>query len=268
MERRKYLRSSPLSRISPKAPAVLLILGILLCFCSCRPNNMPVDTTAAPSTSVTETAQTEAPHHSPLYMEDLSVDLVLQYFNVVCLDAEFVNSGDATLLQKWSAPIYYLCSGTPTEEDLKVLENFTQWLNTLDGFPGIYPVQDPADANLQIHFCSQAEMLGILGDEFSMMDGGVTFWYEENVIYKGVICCRTDLDQTLRNSVILEELYNCLGPIQDTQLRSDSIIYSEFSQPQQLSAVDELLLRLLYHPTLQCGMDDDTCEVMIRQLYY
>ena len=116
--------------------------------------------------------------------------------------------------------------------------------------------------------CDAANMIELMGDTFSGLDGAVTFWYDFNEIYDAVICCRTDIDQYTRNSVILEELYNGLGPIQDTSLRQDSIIYSGFSEPQKLSQMDELLLKLLYHPQLSCGMDAENCEAMIRQLYY
>ena len=107
-----------------------------------------------------------------------------------------------------------------------------------------------------------------MGDDFYGMDGGVTFWYLDDEIYDATICYRTDLSQQLRNSVILEEIYNGLGPIQDTDLRPDSIIYAEFSQPQKLTEMDELILRLLYHPQMKCGMTADECEAVIRRLYY
>ena len=68
--------------------------------------------------------------------------------------------------------------------------------------------------------------------------------------------------------MILEEIYNGLGPIQDTSMRSDSIIYSEFSQPQNLTDIDELLLKLLYHPDILPGMNAQQCEQVIRALYY
>ena len=96
----------------------------------------------------------------------------------------------------------------------------------------------------------------------------MTFWYEDNAIYDATICYRTDLDQYLRNSVILEEIYNGLGPVQDTDLRSDSIIYSAFSEPQSLTEIDELILKLLYHPDILCGMNAEECEAVIRELYY
>ena len=90
----------------------------------------------------------------------------------------------------------------------------------------------------------------------------------DHEIHNAIICYRSDIDQQVRNSVILEEIYNGLGPIQDTDSRSDSIIYSGYSTPQNLTAIDELLLQLLYHPQLTCGMDRAQCEAVIRQLYY
>ena len=138
----------------------------------------------------------------------------------------------------------------------------------MEGFPGIYETQDVQQANLQIYFCTPSDMQALMGESFTDMDGAVTYWYEEDVIYRAIICCRTDLSQSLRNSVILEELYNGLGPIQDTRLRPDSVIYNEYSEPQSLTEIDELILKLLYHPQLSCGMNAAECEAVIRQLYY
>ena len=124
-------------------------------------------------------------------------------------------------------------------------------------------------ANLQIHFCSREQLINIMGPNFVGMDGGVTFWYDGlDRIYEGTICYCTEIDQTVRNSVILEEIYNGLGHVQDTDLRADSIIYAGYSEPQELTQIDELLLRLLYHPSMKCGMDREECEAVIRSLYY
>lgn len=222
--------------------------------------------TEAPTEPPTETPT--LPPHSELYIPDVSVEDVILYFNEVCLDAEYTHSGDPSRLQKWISPIAYYLQGSPTQEDLETLNHFSDWLNTIDGFPGIYQTQEPSEANLTIHFCDQQEMISLMGDNFYGMDGAVTFWYMDDMIYDAIICYRTDLDQHLRNSVILEEIYNGLGPIQDTALRPDSIIYGEFSEPQELTAMDELILRLLYHPDIKCGMDAAACEKIIRSLYY
>lgn len=226
--------------------------------------------TEAPTEVLTE-APTEAPTeppHSELYIPGVAVEDVITCFNEVCLNAEFVNSGDPSYLQRWNAPITYRVYGEPTDEDLARIEEFSGWLNTLFGFPGIYEAVEDEYVNLRIHFSDQQTMTDLMGDNFSYMDGGVTFWYSDDVIYDAIICIRTDLDQYLRNSVILEEIYNGLGPVQDTDLRPDSIIYSGFSEPQELTGMDQLILKLLYHPDLSCGMDAAECEAVIRTLYY
>ena len=227
--------------------------------------------TTAPTTEATTepTAETTLPEHSTLYLQDLSVEDVILYFNEVCLDAEFNDGGDPKLIQKWDSPIGYLIQGDPTEADLEVLEGFVAWLNEMEGFPGLYPAEEEFLADLQIHFCSYYEMLDIMGDQFEGSDGCVTFWYNgDNIIYDATICCVDSLDQHIRNSVILEELYNGLGPVQDTWLRPDSLIYGGYSEPQMLTEIDELILKLLYHPDMRPGMTPEEAEDVIRQLYY
>lgn len=242
---------------------LIFLLTTLLLLCGCNSADPP----AEPSPAPTPPQETVKPAHSPLYIPHVAVEDVIVYFNEVCLDSEFINSGDPSFVQKWADPIYYTIEGSYTDEDLAALTAFTQWLNGMEGFPGIYPTEDRTQRSLRLCFCSQQELVTLMGSDYEYMDGAVTFWYDSNIIYDAIICVRTDLDQQLRNSVLLEELYNGLGPIQDTTLRSDSLIYQEFSQPQWMTPVDELILRLLYHPEILPGMDARQCEQVIRSLY-
>lgn len=238
-------------------------------------------TEAAEETTVPETAEvttvpetTQAaplPEHSPLYIADLDADSVIAYFEEVCLAAEYTDSGNPSVVQKWTDPIYYSIEGTPTEEDIAVLEAFTAQLNTIDGFPGIYAADLDNPVKLEIFFCDQETMRWEIGTWAveDNLDGAVTFHYNTwNRITDCVICVRNDLPQYLRNSVLQEELYNGLGPVQDTELREDSLIYQGYSEPQSMSAIDLLILQLLYHPDIQCGMNAEECAQVIRSLYY
>lgn len=271
---------------------ILMILPILLCACFSAPietpptettapiiESTPGDATAIPTTEVTVSVtadvtappitETTVPLHSDLYIPDVPVEAVLQYFNEVVLAAEFVNGGDPSRVQKWVDSILFTVSGDYTELDWARLMSFCSWLNTIEGFPGMYEAENPQEANLDIHFCTGEEIPQILGDHFRDMDGGVTFWYDGmDQIYNATICYRNDIGQYTRNSVILEEIYNGLGPVQDTNIREDSICYSGFSEPQSLTEIDELILRLLYHPDILCGMNAEECEAVIRNLYY
>ena len=275
---------------------VLTLLALILLLTGCAPSESAPETTAPPTaeseapttlppsettvpvtespeptvpeTQIAETeAATEDPH-SWLYIPGLSVEDVILYFNEVCLDAEFVTGGDPSKLQKWMEPICYTLDGPATDEDLKTLDAFVEFLNTIDGFPGIYEAKTPEQANLNIFFRTQEELVDVMGSDFAGCDGGVTFWYLDDVIYDATICYSTEILQYTRNSVILEEIYNGLGPVQDTNLRPDSIIYAGYSEPQELTEIDRLLLILLYHPRLECGMNAEECEAVIRELYY
>ena len=266
----------PFSRILP----VLLLLPALW-GCTREPEiTVPATTippveatvpeTTIPETTIPETTvpETTIPAHSQFYIPGISVEDVILWFNEVVLDSEFAYGGDASLVQKWTVPILYQVSGNATAEDLQLLEDFTAWLNTVEGFPGIYAADDGTVPNLLICFGDPQMILDRLGPDYENVDGGIRYWYRENAIYDAIICCRDDIPQYTRNSVILEELYNGLGLIQDTVLREDSIIWQYYSEPQSLTEVDELLLKLLYHPDILCGMDAQGCETVIRDLYY
>ena len=242
----------------------------------------PTETTAAPieTTEVTETTvedttaptdptdETE-PAHSDLFISYVSADEMVQYFSEVVLDAEFVHSGDATVLQRWETPICYYVHGDYTPEDILKIEELAAWLNTVEGFPGISEADETWQTNMAIYFCEQQELIDRMGEQYWGTDGAFTFWYDgQDVIYDCTICIRTDLEQEVRNSVILEEIYNSLGPAQDTELRQESIIYSGYSTPQALHPIDQVILQLLYHPSLSCGMSAADCETIIRELYY
>ena len=251
--------------------ALVLALVFVSSCSNKKTNDVENFDTTSNDTIVKETENepiTTVPEVPTLYIQGLEVDDVIRYFNEVCLDAEFSHGGDATKIQKWSSPIYYYVFGNRTAEDNEKLTSFTEWLNEIEGFPGIYETEDNVNANLRIFFGTDTDMIVRLGEEYRGCDAGVKYWYRDDVIYDAIICYRTDLDQTVRNSVILEEIYNGLGPVQDTTLRTDSIIYSGYSAPQALTEIDELILKLLYHPDIKCGMNAAECEAIIRELYH
>ncbi len=216
--------------------------------------------------SVVIPEETLPPLHSELFIPGLDVEDVINYFNEVCLDGEIINGGDPSFVQKRVSPIKYSLNGEMTEDDKTFLNKFCDYLNTIDGFPGISYSEN--DFNLRIYFCNQDYMKALMSEDLAENDGAVTFWYDNDIIYDAIICYRTDIEQSVRNSVIIEEIYNGLGPIQDTSLREDSIIYSGYSTPQWITEIDELIIKLLYNPKIKCGMNSVECESVIRELYY
>lgn len=270
-------------------PCVLIVC--LLCGCSflregTAPSAPQTEPTTAPQTEMSTEPPTEAPTeppteppteapteppHSALYIPELSVEDVILYFNEVCLDSEYSESGDPSLVQKWTTPIRCAVYGEYTEEDLAAIDKIGAFLNEIEGFPGFERVDGDSETNLRISFYTDDGLMEEMGDyvDQELSDGIVHFWYsDQNEIYDEEIGIRVEIGQEQRNSIVLEEIYNGMGMTQDTVLRDDSIIWQYYTDVQWLSEIDELLMRLLYAPELVCGMDAAACEEVIRALYY
>ena len=228
-----------------------------------------------PSISIPTTEETllpTEPEHSALYIPNVSTEEIITYFEEVALSMEYTTgSGDVSLVQKWVQPIRYRIDGNPTPEDIAILNGLLDALNRIDGFPGIYAAQELPPEDLTIRFLDLDSFNLAFSETVhgEIADGAVQFWYytDTNEIYNGRIGCRTDISQQVRNSVILEEVINCLG-FNDTTLREDSILYQYSSDNTQLSNIDWVLIQLLYHPDMRCGMNAYQCREVIRKLYY
>ena len=232
----------------------------------------PIPQTTIPPETVCVTTAPAQPLHSDLYHPDYTLQQIQEYFEEVVLNVEFSDgTGDSTLVQKWTEPIAYRMYGKPTEEDRRVLNNFLAQLNQIPGFPGFYTAEAEGLETLRIHFLEP----NLFRDSFSAVVNGedaygaMEFWYytDTNEIHSARIGYRTDLDQMTRNSILLEEIVNMLG-ISDTLLRDDSITYQYSNENLALSDVDWILLKLLYHPEMQCGLDAQNCDDVIAELYY
>lgn len=225
--------------------------------------------TEAP-TEVSTEEPTEVPH-SELYVPGVSQDKIVAYFNEVVLDMEYTTGdGDASVVQKWERPISYRIEGVPSHRDAQSISTISKQLNAVEGFPGIRAATG-LEQNVTIYFLHDEEFKTQFSHviEGETADGAVQFWYynDTNAIYSGRIGYRKDAAEEIRDSVIPEELVNLLG-INDTTLREDSITYQNGSEVTELSAVDWVIIKLLYNPKIHCGMTATECETIIRELYY
>ena len=250
-----------------RALSLILVLAMALgLLAGCVP---PQDPTTAPT--VPTTAPTE-PLHSSLYREGLDIEQVLTYFQEVCNQLEYTDgTSDPALTKKWLTPLVYRIHGEPTAEDLSVLADFCERLNAVPGFPGIREAQEDEAENLTLSCLDQESFRAQFSECVQGEDawGACQFWYwtDTNELYDARIGYRTDIPQLERSSILLEEIVNSIG-ITDTLRRSDSIVYQDSNENLQPSVVDWLILKLLYHPDIQCGMDAQQCEQIIRELYY
>jgi len=265
-----------------------LTLAILLSACNLMPpagshtlnTARPTDLTPAPTAPSETTAsnptevptQPTEPPHSPLYLAHCTQVQMQEYFNEVVLNMEYTDgTGNASLVQKWLTPLYYQFYGNPTVEDRAVLTALFAQLNAIPGFPGIYPAENEGQENLSLSFYDRATFNDVFSSVINGEDayGATQFWYytATNDIYTARIGYRTDIDQVTRSSILIEEIINTLG-ISDTVLRQDSIVYQYSNDNLTLSDVDWVILKVLYDPAIQCGMNATDCARIIQELYY
>lgn len=252
---------------------LIAMLSILLS--SCRPSAesaLPEETSVPVTTEATTVPHTTQSPHSELHLPDYSLEQILIWFEEVVLDMEYSEGdGDITLVQKWINPIGFRVYGTPTEEDLTVLNDLFAQLNRIPGFPGFYTAEAEGLENMQIYFLDEAAFRADFSSVVHGEDayGATQFWYytQTNEIYTARIGCRSDISQRERNSVLVEEIVNALG-LSDTVLREDGITYQYSNDNTVLSDVDWILLKLLYHPDVKCGMDREQCVSVMQKLYY
>lgn len=272
--------------------SLLLFFGLLACT-ACYPQEVVIPSTEPTTEATTEAPTTEAPtteapttatpteteppetepSHSALYLPEYSVEDVITYFNEVVLTIEYNNGdGDPSLVQKWLSPMYYRIEGSPSEQDLAVLEDFVAQLNEVPGFPRMEEVTDwESLSNITVYFIDREPFEEIFSDVVhgDFANGAVEFWYytDTNEIYSASVGICLDVEQEPRLSILPEEIVNMLG-ITDTVLREDSIVYQYSDENFTLSDMDWLILKLLYSPEIQCGMTAEECEAVIRELYY
>ena len=259
----------------------LLILTMVVALCACGKTNTGTSESESEKTEeninseendLSEENTTQEEEHSVLYNENYTVEQVIEYFNEVALGAEYTKGeGDTQVIQKWAEEISYRIYGLATQEDWEVLEALFDQLNSIEGFPGIYPAIEDEMANLTIHFYNYDDFCANMGEtiNYEEADGAVEYWYydDTNDIYKARIGYRIDIDQNTRNSVLLEEVVNGLG-LNDSALREDSIVYQGFSETQELSDMDWIIIKLLYSPEIRYGMNQQECREVIERLYY
>lgn len=265
-----------------------LLTALTLCACGILPparetltETLEAQTETAPETfseTLPETAQTETEEpivqtteEERLFLPDVSPELMTEYFEEVVLRTEYsTGDGNSSLVQKWEMPIHYRIYGEPSEQDLAILENLFERLNAIHGFPGIGPAAEERVENLSIYFAQPKEFNEIFSDFLQGEDavGAARYWYytDSNDMYEAKVGYRMDLDQSIRNSVLPEEIVNVLG-VTDTVKREDSVVYQYSNFNTELTDVDWMILKLLYHPDMPCGADAQTCRSVLAELY-
>ncbi len=213
----------------------------------------------------------EKPEHCEWYVQGVTPDEMATFFSEVCVYSEAEPTNNP-YIKKWLGPIFYTYSGYYTEEDIAIIEEIAEYLNTeVDGFPGMYEAGRGDPVNLTFTFCEQAKIGETLGfPKITNVNGLAVCYSKSNTkrMSHAKIGYGYDLSPAEMRSVILEEIYNAVGVGWDTGIRSNSLIYEYYTEAKWLSPEDESILKMLYTPYIKCGMSAAQSENAIQRIYY
>jgi DUF2927 family protein len=196
------------------------------------------------------------------------------FFKQVALSQVGSNSG-TKLTHKWRSTMKIFIEGNPTTEHIAKTQQTINEINSLssDGF-FIKLVSDISLSNCQIFFGSQEEYNSKYGDTFPNNNntsvGLSTFQYRfDNIIDNGVIWVGTNnTNSTQQKGVLLQELTHAIGFRNHAVGRKSVLNYT--LRPEETitkyTDIDLELIRLLYHPSMDVGLNDAQVDNILRDI--
>ena len=188
----------------------------------------------------------------------------MDYFLNITFNVEY-GDGNTLDLRRWEQPIRIRVYGSPTQEDLATLDRHIDDLNQIENMPFLQRVTE--EENIEFYFVA-------LNDISKYIDGYIegnwgffwSWWNGAQQMTKVQIAIASDVtNQLQRNHLILEELTQSLGMMQDSNQYPDSIFYADWTEVQQLSPLDWAIVRLTYDPDLEAGMTAAQTEAILGQ---
>lgn len=192
------------------------------------------------------------------------------------MDAAFsVEYGDAQrdFMLRWQQPVKVHLSGDYLPEDEAFLDAFLQELTLkaeeygMTAFPGIMRVASERRANLKVIYCPLDEMARHLTFYEPDNWGLFEYFYDDYRITGATVVVSSDVTtQRQRNHLLMEEIVGSLGLTDDIDDHPDSIVYQPWTETQQLSDLDWLMLSYLYHDALRPGMTSRQAYRVLKPL--
>lgn len=223
---------------------------------------------ANPAVSLMEKGSSPAAQASLAYFTQRDAfELAFSYFSEIALKAEFNDNND-NLVHKWEDPIRVEVHGTPSAEDLATLNRIISELNSLNIIPPISIVN--TGGNYLVYFVPLEEMGNVISGYVEDNWGFVSiYWDGSQKITDAEAAIAVDvMNQEERNHIILEEFIQGLGMLNDSYDYADSIFQQDWNVVQDLMPIDWAVIRILYHPSLNSGMNKDRAyQVLIREFF-
>ena len=195
---------------------------------------------------------------------------VIDYFKAVALGFEFGNASRIT--RKWNSDMNIFTEGEPSTELMNELNEIILEINDLatDGFQ-INIVDQSSQSNYHIFFGTGTEYAQSYPSQTNFVDANwglfSVYWNAQNEFTTGhmyVDISRANL--TEQKHLLREELTQSLGLARDSQRYLESIFQSAWTSTTDYAEIDRDLIRLLYHPDLNIGLNENRVEEVLREI--
>lgn len=196
---------------------------------------------------------------------------IIDYYLEVGVGSMYGDKGQSV---KWGVPIRYFIKGSPTQADTERVETIIAALNGVPNCPGISKAESESEATLIINF----EPLEVVNEAFAEYlkldpgDGINGFTYlSENPMASCKVYISSEATQTLRDFVILTNLFSSMGLFNSSTKYADSVFYrGEMSEGQTLpawpSTLDWALVQLVFSDSVRAGMGASTARSVVQKL--
>jgi hypothetical protein len=177
----------------------------------------------------------------------------LEYFSEIAFGAEF-GDVDPRIL-KWNEDVRIRIIGNFTEADWTSVESVVRDLNGLIETLNLKIVDK--NQNVSMYFTPESTFAEIEPNYVPTNYGFFwTNWYDDNFeLYSATILIASDyINQEERSHLIREELTQCLGLMNDSEIYSNSMFFQGWTKTQDFSSLDKRLIRALYRPDIKSGM--------------
>ena len=195
---------------------------------------------------------------------------VIRYFKEVALGFEFGGSTDVT--RKWRFNMKLFVGGEPAPDLINELNDIVSEINALstDGFQ-IEIVDDPSLSNFYAYFGTASDYVNIYPDQAAAAEENwglfkVNFNADDELINGHMFVDINRADAIEQKHLLREELTQSLGLARDSPRYSDSIFQSSWTTTTTYSKIDRDVIRLLYHPDVSVGLDNDQVEIVLRNI--
>ncbi|MGR3810403.1 DUF2927 domain-containing protein [Jiulongibacter sp. NS-SX5] len=194
----------------------------------------------------------------------------IAYFSDIALGFEYGNSSKIT--RKWAEPMRVYTSGYAEGHLYQELQKIISEINilTTDGFQ-VELVTDSLASNYHIYFGTARSYASIYPSQSNLVDANyglfTVYWNANDNLRRGHMYVDTErADSRAQRHLLREELTQSLGLARDSKQYPESIFQADWTYTQTYAAIDQELIRLLYHPEVQSGLNQMQVEEKLTEI--